>query len=75
MPKALTTVWTKLTGYKTLIGLLITLLAFLSTWIPQAMAAVDMNPTLTAQIVGAVVAVVGLLHKGYRLLFGEEAPK
>jgi hypothetical protein len=72
MPKALTTVWNALTGYKTIVGLVITLLAFLSQWVPDVMSAAQVDPTLVAKVVGGFVSVLGLLHKAYRLLYGEE---
>jgi hypothetical protein len=73
MPKILTTIWNTLSGYKTFAGLLIVLLTFLSQWIPEAMAAAQADPALVAKITGAFVTVLGLMHKIYKVAFGEPA--
>jgi hypothetical protein len=67
MPKFLTFIWNKLDGYKMYSGLLITLLAFLADWIPQVMAAAHANPDLIAKVVGGIVAVLGILHRIYKV--------
>ena len=60
-------IWEKLKGYKTYLGLLITLLAFLVEWVPEVATAAQLNPDLAAKVVGSLLAVLGLLHKIYRV--------
>lgn len=67
MPKMLTTLWDKLDGYKMYAGLLITLLAFLADWLPQVMAAAQVDPGIVAKVVGGIVAVIGVLHRIYKV--------
>lgn len=60
-----------LNGKKTYIGLLVTLLAFLAGWLPEALAAAHVSPELAAKIVGGIVTVGGLLHKLVKLISEE----
>ena len=71
--KILTTIWEKASGYKTFAGLLITLLAFLSTWLPELLAAANASPELVAKVGGSLLTVIGLLHKLFKVLYPEES--
>jgi hypothetical protein len=63
MPKILTTIWSRLDGAKTYLGVIITLLGFLAVWLPEVMAAAQADPALVAKVVGVITMILGLAHK------------
>ena len=63
MPKFLSVIWSKLDGAKAYIGVVIALVGFLASWIPEAMAAAQADPALVTRITGVIVTILGILHK------------
>ncbi len=73
MPKLIGAIWRNLDGIKVYLGLLISLVGFLIGWLPDALAAAQMNPETVAKIIGALTTALGLLHKIVKG-FGAQAP-
>lgn len=69
----LSNLWTWLDGKKTYIGLLLTALGGLATFIPQV-ALQFPNAKWLLATAGAVQFINGLLHKAYKAKYNEEHP-
>jgi hypothetical protein len=66
----LTKVWTFLNGKKTVIGAVITLVAYVVGGLP--LLAAFLPAVTVAKVVGVGVFVVGALHKVYKFVYREE---
>jgi len=67
-------VWAWFNGKKTTIGAIITILAWVAGGIPVVLGAVGASAVLVAKVVGVATFVLGLAHKAYKFLYGEEHP-
>ena len=77
MPKFLDVIWKHLDGIKTYLGLLVALVGFLVGWLPEVLAAAQLDPATIAKVVGLLTTVLGLLHrvvKGIQV-YGDPAAK
>lgn len=63
MPKILDVIWQYMSGAKTYLGLLVTLVGFLAGWLPEVLATAELDPATIAKIVGLLTTALGLLHK------------
>jgi hypothetical protein len=70
----LSSFWTFMNGKKTVVGLTITALAWLSTFVPAVMAALGSQPSQIAAVTGVLITVVGIVHKIYKFIYKEEHP-
>ncbi len=72
----LNTIWTKLNGWKTIIGAAITLIAYVVGGIPlvAGLCTTTVCATTVAKVAGIGLTIVGLLHKGYKLIYREDHP-
>jgi hypothetical protein len=68
----MTKLWEWLNGKKTLMGIIITVLAWLATNVPVILPAVGIDAILVAKITGILLTVVGIAHKVYKFLYKEE---
>lgn len=67
-------IWDWLNGKKTIIGLVITILATIAGYLPIVLPVLGVDAVLVAKIVGIATTILGLLHKLYKWAFGEEHP-
>lgn len=67
-------IWTKLNGYKTLFGAIITAVAYLVAGLPVILPVFGLEAVLVAKVAGIGLTVVGILHKVYKFLYKEEHP-
>ena len=65
-------VWTFLNGKKVVIGATITLLSQVVPYLNTVLPAFSVDAAKTANVVGLVVTAVGLLHKLYKAVGGEQ---
>lgn len=72
----LNTIWTKLNGWKTVIGASITLIAYIAAGIPlvAGLCTTAVCATTVAKAAGIGLTVVGLLHKAYKFIYREDHP-
>lgn len=66
-------IWDWLNGKKTVVGAVITIVAFAPEIIAQ-LPNFGVSPEDTARVLGIAVTVVGLLHKAYKFIYREEHP-
>ena len=66
---ALKKIWDALSGYKTVIGLVILNLPILWGVIESILKGAGVD---VAAVSGTVIVVIGVLHKAYKIIFGEE---
>lgn len=66
--------WNLISGWKTVIGVIITILAFLSDNAIEFTSAFGMDAVLAAKVAGILVTIVGVAHKLYKFLYKEEHP-
>lgn len=69
-----TKIWDWLNGKKTIVGAIITAAAVIATYIPGLLAFFGVADVKIAAIIGVATTVVGLLHKLYKFIYGEEHP-
>lgn len=67
-------IWGFFNGKKTVVGALVLLVSTLAGLIPVVLPAFGVEAVLVGKIAGGALAVVGLLHKAYKYLYGEEPP-
>ena len=65
--------WEWANGKKTLVGGIVTLIAF-APQIAATLTSFGVDPDLTLKIVGGATVAVGVAHKVYKSLYGEEHP-
>jgi uncharacterized membrane protein YesL len=63
-----------LNGKKTIIGAVILAVTTIAAWIPGFLPFFGVGADHVVQIVGVATTVVGLLHKAYKYIFGEDVP-
>lgn len=68
----LSKLWTKVDGWKTTVGIVITILAFASDNAQVILNTVGVDAVMTAKIVGVLVTVVGVAHKIYKWTYKED---
>jgi VIT1/CCC1 family predicted Fe2+/Mn2+ transporter len=69
-----TKLWDWLNGKKTLIGAIITGLAYIAGALPAVLPFFGVEAVLAAKIVGIAVTVVGVAHKIYKFIYKEDHP-
>lgn len=77
MAKILDKVWQHLSGVKVYLGLLISLIGFLLGWLPEVLAAAQLDPATITKIVGLLTTALGLLHKVVKTVsvYGDQESK
>lgn len=69
----LKTIWERLSSHKTVIGLVLVQLPILLPQLEQVLVGVGVADA--TKWVGVALTVVGILHKAYKVIFGEEPKK
>jgi VIT1/CCC1 family predicted Fe2+/Mn2+ transporter len=67
-------IWDWLNGKKTIIGAIITALAFVAGALPAVLTAFGVSAVLVAKVVGISTTVVGIAHRIYKWLYKEDHP-
>jgi hypothetical protein len=67
-------IWDYLSGKKTVIGVVITVLATIAGVLPPILQVVGVDAVLAAKVIGIATTVVGLAHKVYKFIYKEDHP-
>lgn len=67
-------IWDFMNGKKVLVGVIVTVLAWLATNAAVILPVLGVDAVLVAKISGVLLTVVGVAHKIYKFLYKEEHP-
>jgi hypothetical protein len=67
-----TKIWDFLNGKKTVVGVIITVLAAIAGYLPAVLAFFGVSAVAIAQWVGVATTVVGIAHKLYKWIYKED---
>jgi VIT1/CCC1 family predicted Fe2+/Mn2+ transporter len=70
----LTKFWTYMSGKKTAVGAVITVVASIAVGLPLILPLFIADAALIAQITGIALTIVGVLHKLYKFIYREKHP-